>query len=69
MPILKRTPLDTETAAKITKGTRVRATDGVMCGKLGTVHHFVKSRGVICVEFDGHGCLFDAIPEWLEVLS
>lgn len=69
MTILKRPPMDADTIAEFPKGARVRATGGAMCGMLGTVHHAVKSRGVICVEFDEHGCLFDARPERLERLA
>ena len=69
MAVAKRKPLDVETVARFPKGLRVRSTGGAMCGMLGTVYRPVKSRGVVCVEFDGHGCLFDSRPEYLEPLQ
>ena len=66
MPMLKLKTLDAATVAAFPKGARVRATGGAMAGTLGTVYHPVKGRGVITVEFDGHGCLFDARPDRLE---
>lgn len=69
MPILKLKKLDAATAAKFPKGARIRCVGGIMSGREGTVYQPVRSRGVICVEFDNHGCLFDSRPEYLEAIS
>lgn len=46
--------LDASTVKRFAKGTRVRSMGGAITGRFGTVYHPVKTRGVICVEFDNH---------------